>query len=138
MPPEMPQPTAATTPALRVLYVEDDRICATLFAALICRQTQLALRVAECGAEALEIARDWQPQALVIDKWLPDVDGVDLLAQLRALPGMAAVPAYMCSADDLPADIAAALAAGFADYWVKPVDPQRAVQLLCGRTPALP
>ena len=48
--------------------------------------------------------------------------GLALLKALRNLPDLASVPAYMCSADAMPEDIARAKAAGFTGYWTKPID----------------
>ncbi|MFN6997982.1 MAG: response regulator, partial [Aquincola tertiaricarbonis] len=56
---------------------------------------------------------------------LPDCNGYEVLARLRTLPGYAAVPAYMCSADAAPEDMARAQQAGFAGYWSKPLDLSR-------------
>ena len=60
----------------------------------------------------------------MLDAHLPDVTGLELLPRMRALPGLKDVPAYMCSADTSPEDIAAARRAGFDDYWIKPIDIQ--------------
>ena len=45
-----------------------------------------------------------------------------LLHALRTLPEMRDVPAYMCSADAMPEDVARAEAAGFTGYWTKPIN----------------
>lgn len=109
-------------PPLRVLYVEDDRLCTLLFGEMLRDEAGIALRVAEDGAEALAIAAEWPPEVLVIDAWLPDQSGHALLPRLRALPGMADAPAIMCSADSDADDRARAAAAGFAEFWAKPVE----------------
>ena len=112
------------TPAdpLRVLYVEDDRISALLMATMVATEPDIDLRIAEDGAEAMTaVAGDWRPELLVLDAHLPDTSGQALLARLRALPGLTVVPAYMCSADDLPEDHQRAADAGFDRYWTKPV-----------------
>ena len=113
--------TAPSSDPLRVLYVEDDRISALLFSEALRDQAGLALRLAEDGAQAMAEAAQWLPQVLVLDAHLPDTRGHALLARLRQLPGLAKVPAFMCSADGGAQDIAQALAAGFQGYWVKPV-----------------
>jgi two-component system, OmpR family, response regulator len=59
---------------------------------------------------------------LVLDANLPDMHGHDLLGQLRRLPGLGEVPAFMCSADAMPEDLARARSAGFLDYWTKPIE----------------
>jgi CheY-like chemotaxis protein len=106
---------------LRVLHVEDDRVCALLFGQLLLADPAIELRLAEDGAEALALAEAWPPEVLVLDAHLPDTSGHDLLLQLRALPGLAEVPAFMCSADGEAEDRERALQAGFAGYWLKPV-----------------
>ena len=53
---------------------------------------------------------------------LPDIHGVRLLRQMRELAYLKDTPAFMCSADALEEDVQVARAAGFSDYWTKPVD----------------
>ena len=108
---------------LRMLYVEDNRINAILFeGALRMHNSNVDLRVAEDGEEALAVAREWQPEVLVLDAHLPGMSGFDVLKQLRQVPGLDAAPAYMCSADAMPEDVQRAYEAGFIGYWTKPID----------------
>ncbi|WP_425261765.1 PAS domain-containing hybrid sensor histidine kinase/response regulator [Rubrivivax sp. RP6-9] len=128
-------PRAAVAPAQqrswRVLYVEDDPLSALLFAEALRAQPQIALRVAVDAATALESATRWPPDLLVIDGHLPGALGHEVLAALRALPGLAHVPAVMATADAMPADREAALARGFGAHWTKPLDVRSlAAQLL--------
>jgi CheY-like chemotaxis protein len=107
---------------MRVLYVEDNRINALLFEEALRTQAHVELRVAEDGASALQIARAWQPDVLVLDSHLPDTSGLELLPALRAIPGLEHAPAFMCSADAMHTDVQRALAAGLVGYWTKPID----------------
>ena len=111
-----------TSGPLRVLYVEDDRINALLFSEALREQPGIELRIAEDGAEALALAAAWQPGLLVLDAHLPDTTGHALLAKLRALPGLAGVPAAMFTAEHSDASRAQARDAGFDSYWCKPVE----------------
>jgi CheY-like chemotaxis protein len=106
---------------MRVLYVEDNRINALLFEQIVQLRGELELRVAEDGSSAIDLARQWQPEVLVLDANLPDMDGFGLLSALRAVPGLEATPAFMCSADARPEDLRRASAAGFGGYWPKPI-----------------
>jgi CheY-like chemotaxis protein len=116
-----------TRPApLRVLYVEDDRVSALLFGQALLAEPRIELRIAEDGTEALLLAATWPPEVLVLDAHLPDTDGHALLQALRALPGLAQVPAFMCSADGEPEDLQRARRSGFIGYWVKPLAPDQA------------
>ena len=113
----------AGRPSLRMLYVEDNRINAILFEeALRMHHGRIDLRIAEDGEEALAVAREWQPEVLVLDAHLPGMSGFDVLRLLRALPGLASAPAFMCSADAMPEDVQRAYEAGFIGYWTKPID----------------
>lgn len=107
---------------LRVMYVEDNRINALLFQEALRPYPELLLEVAEDGQAAMALAREQQPEVLVIDAHLPGMTGFEVLRALRTLPGLAQVPAYMCSADALPEDIERAREEGFMGYWTKPID----------------
>jgi two-component system, OmpR family, response regulator len=115
---------------MRLLYVEDNRLNALLFEEMLNAIPDIELRVAEQGQEAMQLAMQWQPELLVLDARLPDTSGLDLLPRMRALPGLETVPAYMCSADTSPEDIASARRAGFEGYWVKPVNIQSVIAAL--------
>lgn len=119
-----PAPVAPATPlaSLRMLYVEDNRINALLFEEAMRMLGGVELRIAEDGAQALEIAQGWLPQVLVIDANLPDMSGFEVLRRVRELPSLGQVPAYMCSADAMPEDLERARAAGFIGYWTKPIE----------------
>lgn len=118
-------------PALRVLYVEDNRINAMLFEEALRPFPQIDLNVAEDGQMALSMARDQSPDVLVLDAHLPGMSGFEVLEALRKLPALASAPAFMCSADAMPEDVARAKAAGFAGYWTKPIDIVAVTTELC-------
>jgi PAS domain S-box-containing protein len=118
-----PAPTApGTVAAVRMLYVEDNPVNAILFEEAIKLRGGVELRVAQDGAEGLEMVERWQPDVLVLDAHLPGMSGYEVLARLRRHPGLADTPAFMCSADAMPEDLERARRAGFAGYWTKPID----------------
>ena len=120
-----PAPSDHADDRMRVLYVEDNRINALLFEQAFGVLPGIELRIAEDGQQALELAGHWTPDVLVLDAHLPGMSGFEALAALRAVPGLQHTPAYMCSADAMPEDVARAQAAGFAGYWTKPIDIQQ-------------
>ena len=115
-------PAPVQRAALRLLYVEDNRINALLFEEAMRVLGGFELRVVEHGVGALELVREWTPEVLVLDANLPDMSGFEVLRRLRELPALARVPAYMCSADAMPEDIQRARDAGFEGYWTKPIE----------------
>lgn len=118
----VPAGTSGEAAVLRMLYVEDNRINAILFEQALQLRRGIELRLAEDADEALDIVREWLPDVLVLDAHLPGMNGFELLQTMRVLPGMERVPAFMCSADAMPADFERATAAGFVGYWPKPID----------------
>lgn len=108
--------------ALRVLYVDDDRINSLLFEE-ICRVAgDISVELAGSGAEALALAPPFVPQLLVIDLHLPDTDGLALLPRLREVLNQPELPAFLCTADSRFEVPQAAAQAGFAGCWSKPVN----------------
>ncbi len=113
-----------------VLYVEDDRINLVLMEEVFRRLPGWRLECAEDGAQALDLLESLRPDLLLIDMNLPDMSGLDLLARLRLDPRGAGLHCIAFSADDLPDQVDAARAAGFSDYWVKPIDVMKMVAAL--------
>lgn len=54
-----------------------------------------------------------------------------MLRALRKLTDLASTPAFMCSADAMPDDVARAKEAGFVGYWAKPIDIVAVTTELC-------
>ncbi|MDQ1813533.1 ATP-binding protein [Massilia sp. CCM 9210] len=108
--------------ACTVLYIEDQSSNLALVEILLARRANITLLSASTGSEGLALAQRHAPDLVLLDLHLPDVSGLEVLAQLRATAGLSQTPVLMVSADALPATIAGALAAGAAGYLTKPLD----------------
>lgn len=134
-----PAPTAETSPAApaasprRVLYIEDEALNQLLMQEIFRACPQWTLSLADSGAQGLALARDLRPDLLLVDMNLPDIDGLSLIAKLRADPATRSLPCIAVSADAMGEQIDAARAAGFDDYWTKPVDVRRVIGDLAQR-----
>jgi hypothetical protein len=129
-----PPPAGAADPAAltvrediagSVLYVEDIASNRQVVAEMLALRPRVRLRLAETGAEALQLAAQQRPDAALIDIGLPDISGLDLLGRLRALPELADLPCVAVSANALAHEIEQAIRAGFNDYWTKPLQAGR-------------
>lgn len=67
---------------LRVLVIDDNEDTATGIAKLL-RVSGHAVRIAHSGADALELAREHEPEAVILDIGLPGMNGYEVAAQLR-------------------------------------------------------
>lgn len=100
----------------QVLIIEDDeRIRPLLMKAL--RERGHAVDSAATGMSGLEQAVATRPDVVILDLGLPDVDGTQVLAMLRAVTD---VPVIIASARDDDPTLVSALDAGADDYVVKP------------------
>lgn len=104
---------------VRLLLVEDDRELSGMLAGLL-DEEQYAVTVAHDGQQGLHLglSRDWE--VIILDRSLPAIEGVDLLARLRS-HGVTA-PILMLTARGTVADRVEGLDAGANDYLVKPFD----------------
>jgi CheY-like chemotaxis protein len=119
----------------QVLYVEDDRIHLILMEEVFRQLPGWQLRCAETGAEALQALAEQRPDLVLVDMNLPDMTGLELRRQAVADASLADAVRrsrwVALSADDPSAVVRAAREAGFADYWLKPIEVpqlQRALQ----------
>jgi two-component system, OmpR family, response regulator QseB len=114
-PPESdPQPARA-----RVLLIEDDQHLSTMLAGLLTDEGY-TVETARDGQRGLHLGLAGRHDALIVDRGLPAVEGVDLIARLRRA-GIA-TPALMLTARGTVRDRVEGLDAGAEDYLVKPFD----------------
>jgi CheY-like chemotaxis protein len=107
-------------PGALLLAVEDEPRNAALLEAILGR-AGYRLHVAADLAEAREFLADETPALVLLDRHLPDGDGLDLIATIRGLDRTHRVPILLVSASVLPRDQAAAMDAGCDGFLAKPV-----------------
>ena len=105
---------------LRVLVVDDDIVVPMLLAMGL---DSVEVIEASRSSEALRIAREIRPDAVIVDRNLPDGDGLDLIRALRAQPEIADAPILLVTAGHDEALRSAVLRSGADEYLGKPVDP---------------
>ena len=115
-----------TKPQIRVLVVEDD-----LTDRMACRRAlaqdpdhEFVLSEAETGREGLQLAHAQKPDCVLLDYHLPDLNGLQFLAELRNDLGEIPVPVMMLTGSDNAAVAVEAMKRGAQDYLVKDVNRQ--------------
>ena len=79
---------------------------------------------------ACDMAREWQPFAVVLDIKMPGLDGLELARRLRAHPDTTHMLLVACTAFASRDDRAHARAVGFDAHCAKPLTPQRLLRVL--------
>lgn len=78
---------------------------------------------ASCGSEALTTAASHQPDAILLDMMMPDMDGCETLQQLKANPATKIIPVILVTAKTQPADRAIFANLNVAAVFAKPFRP---------------
>jgi signal transduction histidine kinase/ActR/RegA family two-component response regulator len=106
----------------RILYIEDNLSNLKLVERVLEARQDIELIAAMQGRLGLELARQHAPALVLLDLHLPDVDGDEVLRELRDDPATASVPVVILSAEASPNHIQRVLAAGAHSYLTKPLD----------------
>ncbi len=104
-------------PPLRVLVVDDEVNIAELITMAL-RYEGWEARMAHTGAKAVAAAKEFRPDAVVLDMMLPDFDGLEVMRRIRA--ESPDVPVIFLTAKDAVEDRIGGLTAGGDDYVTKP------------------
>lgn len=123
-PMEMPVPPSATIGAARprrILVVDDNRDAAESLAMLL-EGTGHEVSVAYDGEQALDLARQWRPVAVLLDLGLPKVSGFEVARRIREESWGAGVHLIALSGWGQEEDMRKSQAAGFDAHMVKPPD----------------
>ncbi len=119
--PAAPEPSMSARP-LTLLYIEDNPSNLSLVEFVLAQHPQVRLLTATRGAEGVEVARQEQPDMVLLDLHLPDMTGWDVLTTLQTDERTRAIPVAGISADATRATIARLLDAGACAYLSKPLN----------------
>jgi len=104
----------------RVLYIEDN-FENRLFVRRVLEAAGMTLLEAEDGASGLEIVSAEPLDLILLDIGLPDIDGLDLAAQIREAGLADGIPIIALTANAMKGDEERCLAAGCDAYLTKPI-----------------
>lgn len=108
--------------AERILIVDDDVDSLKLIGLMLQRQGY-EIVVANNGQQALARAHSDQPDLIILDIMMPDMDGYEVCRRLRHDPATQTIPIIMFTAKTLVDDKVAGFEAGADDYLTKPTHP---------------
>lgn len=135
-----PAPALSEARKMRVLTAEDNRTNQLVFQKMV-RDVEIELAFANNGREAVALWQSFRPDMIFMDISMPEMDGREAAAAIRALEGgQAHVPIVALTAHAMDGDQESILAAGIDRYMTKPLRKQAITQALAEFCPdgALP
>lgn len=107
----------------KILLVDDVRLFLKLEETFF-RRTGCEIHTAQSGAEAMEVAREQQPNLILLDFIMPDMMGDEVIKMLKSDPDTSGIPIMIVSTSADANDIEKCFRAGADDYVTKPINPQ--------------
>ena len=105
----------------KLLYIDDELDNVELLSRRLTRKGY-DVRGVTAALEGLQVAKDWQPDVILMDIKMPVMDGFEATTRLKADTATAAIPVIALTAHAMVEDRERALAAGANEYESKPVD----------------
>ena len=114
---------------LNVLVIEDSRDTLDMLK-LWLDSLGCSVRMANDATEGLKLALESSPDVIISDIGLPEIDGYELIRQLRRIPGLESVPAIALTGYAREEDRELAMAAGYDAHLAKPAQVSRLYYLI--------
>ncbi|HYE74301.1 MAG TPA: response regulator, partial [Blastocatellia bacterium] len=122
---------ADTLEGVRVLVVDDDADLLEMITSAL-RQSAAEVIPVLSAAEGIQALRELRPDVMISDIGMPEMDGYDLIQQIRSLPPDQGgrIPAIALTAYARAEDRTRTLKAGYQMHMAKPVDPDELVAVI--------
>jgi|GEM_PF-1236372 len=106
----------------KILYIEDISANVELVRQIIDSSQGIRLLSAPTASEGIELAKNENPDLILMDMHMPEMDGLTAFKKLQTIEETKNIPVIALTADAMDADIKKALGIGFKDYITKPID----------------
>ena len=110
----------------RILVIDDDPAVRELYQRFL-RREGFEVKVAKNGKDGLREATVWRPDLIALDVMLPEMNGWEVLQEMKKTPHLSHIPVVMIS---IVSERDVGLSLGAADYMTKPIDWQRFSDIL--------
>jgi two-component system, OmpR family, response regulator len=111
-----------------ILYVDDEPDIREIVRLALGLDPSLAIECCGSGSEALAQLARVQPDLVMLDVMMPQMDGPAVLARMQAEPQLRELPVVFMTAKTLPAEVERFRALGALGVIAKPFDPMRLSQ----------
>lgn len=114
----------------QILLVEDDITILSLIKDILELMLGHEVAIATNGFDAIRLAKENQPDLILMDLSLPQLDGWEATRSLKSLPAFSNVPVLAVTAHSMVGDRERALDAGCDDYFPKPIEVSEFIEFL--------
>jgi CheY-like chemotaxis protein len=121
--------------AKKILIVEDYPATSEMMASLM-KMEGFEATIAADGLAGVKAANSWQPDLILLDIMLPEMDGFEVCEQLKKNPETMKIPVIIVSVRAADDSIRKGKASGAVDYVPKPFDPFKLIELVKKYLPA--
>src|ERR671925_2364230 len=111
---------------MRVLLIDDEQFYFKMLQKAL-KEAEYKLEYAKTGSEGLAKIPSFEPELLVVDLKLPELDGFEILKRLRRDPKFSYIPVIVITSKDELSEKLKAFELGADDYVVKPFQPEELV-----------
>ena len=119
---------------MKILYVEDNDDNVYMLKNRLTR-AGFTVVVATNGVKGVAMATSEQPDLILMDLTLPDIDGEEATRRIKADPATNRIPVIALTANAMSGDREKAMAAGCDDFDTKPVDMPRLLEKIAALKP---
>jgi len=119
---------------MKILYVEDNDDNVYMLKNRLSR-AGFTVIIASNGNQGVAMAASEQPDLILMDLTLPDIDGEEVIRRIRADPATKRIPIIALTANAMNSDRDKALAAGCDNFDTKPVDMPRLLEKIAALKP---
>ena len=117
-------------PAQKTILVVDDKANVRQLLDEYLTQQGFRIVTATNGREALYAARQENPDAILLDIMMPEMDGYETARAIRSMTRFESLPIISLTAKAMKGDREKAITAGASDYITKPVDVDQLVSMM--------
>ncbi|ACP27170.1 sensor protein [Sinorhizobium fredii NGR234] len=124
--PPAAEPSQVIQPGRTALIIDDDPAARNLIAKALA-EAGLASMQAASGAEGIAVAREYRPDAIILDIIMPHQDGWSVLRTLKGDPDLCTIPVILAT---ILADRELGLSLGAVEYLTKPIDTDKLIRTI--------
>jgi CheY-like chemotaxis protein len=106
---------------MRTVLIADDKATGRELVRAALEKAGFNIIEASDGLEAMRMARENQPDLIILDVHMPGLDGFGVIRELRSDPLFASTPVVALTASAMQGDRDRAISAGFTGYITKPI-----------------